>query len=68
MKFSNTGAVNFYQSTSHGAKTNSKMGRERQKFKNRSSVSKVTQKPKSKKKILHNSIIAANWYEQLRRL
>lgn len=37
------------------------MGRERQKFKNRSSISKVTQKPKSKKQLLHNPIIAANW-------
>lgn len=37
------------------------MGRERQKFKNRSSISKVRQKPKSKKKILQNPIIAANW-------
>lgn len=38
------------------------MGRELQKAKNRSSVSKVRQKPKSKKKILNNALIAANWY------
>lgn len=37
------------------------MGRERQKHKNRSSRSKVVRKPKSKKQILSNSIIAANW-------
>ena len=37
------------------------MGRERQKFKNRSSISKVKHKPKSKKKILQNAIIAKNW-------
>lgn len=37
------------------------MGRELQKRKNRSSISKVRQKPKSKKKILNNKIIAANW-------
>ena len=37
------------------------MGRELQKRKNRSSISKVRQKPKSKKKILTNPIIAANW-------
>lgn len=37
------------------------MGRELQKKKNRSSVAKVRQKPKSKKKILNNPIIAANW-------
>ncbi|KAB8338910.1 hypothetical protein FH972_021852 [Carpinus fangiana] len=37
------------------------MGRELQKRKNRSSVSKVRQKPKSKKKIFNNPIIAANW-------
>ncbi|KAG8623983.1 hypothetical protein KVT40_008959 [Elsinoe batatas] len=40
------------------------MGRERQKFKNRSSVSKVKHKPKSKKKLLHNPIIAANWNQK----
>ena len=39
-----------------------KMGRELQKKKNRSSVSKVTQKAKSKKKLLQNPVIAANWY------
>lgn len=37
------------------------MGRELQKRKNRSGISKVRQKPKSKKKILTNPIIAANW-------
>lgn len=37
------------------------MGRERQKAKNRSSVSKVRHKPKSKKKILQNAIIAKGW-------
>jgi len=37
------------------------MGRERQKFKNRSSVSKAKLKTKSKKQILNNPIIAANW-------
>ena len=37
------------------------MGRELQKRKSRSSTSKVTRKPKSKKKILSNHIIAANW-------
>ncbi|KAL1303929.1 hypothetical protein AAFC00_000382 [Neodothiora populina] len=40
------------------------MGRELQKKKNRSSVSKVRQKPKSKKKILNNAIIAANWNQK----
>ncbi|EOD53145.1 putative 60s ribosomal subunit biogenesis protein nop16 protein [Neofusicoccum parvum UCRNP2] len=37
------------------------MGRELQKRKNRSSISKVRKKPKSKKKVLNNPIIAANW-------
>ena len=37
------------------------MGRDLQKKKNRSGVQKVRQKPKSKKKILTNPIIAANW-------
>lgn len=37
------------------------MGRELQKRKNRSSVAKVTQKAKSKKKLLQNPIIAAHW-------
>ncbi|KAF2140598.1 uncharacterized protein K452DRAFT_351834 [Aplosporella prunicola CBS 121167] len=37
------------------------MGRELQKKKNRSGLAKVTKKPKSKKKILSNPIIAANW-------
>ena len=37
------------------------MGRELQKKKNRSSIAKVRHKPKSKKKILNNPIIAANW-------
>ncbi|KAF2484025.1 ribosome biogenesis protein Nop16 [Neohortaea acidophila] len=37
------------------------MGRELQKKKNRSSLNKVKRKPKSKKRILSNSIIAANW-------
>ncbi|KAF4556030.1 Ribosome biogenesis protein Nop16-like protein [Elsinoe fawcettii] len=40
------------------------MGRERQKFKNRSSVSKVKHKPKSKKQLLQNPIIAANWNQK----
>jgi hypothetical protein len=38
------------------------MGRELQKKKNRSSIPKKRQNPKSKKKILQNPIIAANWY------
>ena len=38
------------------------MGRELQKKKNRSSVAKVRQKSKSKKKLLQNPILAANWY------
>ena len=37
------------------------MGRELQKRKNRSSTAKVRRKPKSKKKILSNHIIAENW-------
>ncbi|EKG20538.1 Ribosome biogenesis protein Nop16 [Macrophomina phaseolina MS6] len=37
------------------------MGRELQKRKNRSSISKVRKKPQSKKKVLNNPIIAANW-------
>ncbi|OJD33209.1 66s preribosome component nop16 [Diplodia corticola] len=37
------------------------MGRELQKRKNRSSISKVRKKPKSKKRVLNNPIIAANW-------
>lgn len=37
------------------------MGRELQKKKNRSSINKVRRKPKSKKRILSNHIIAANW-------
>ncbi|KAK4634129.1 Nucleolar protein 16 [Fulvia fulva] len=37
------------------------MGRELQKKKNRSGINKVRQKPKSKKKILTNPIIAENW-------
>lgn len=37
------------------------MGRELQKRKNRSSISKVRQKPKSKKRIQTNPIIAQNW-------
>ena len=37
------------------------MGRELQKRKNRSSISKVRHKPKSKKRILSHPIIAANW-------
>ncbi|KAI6862180.1 hypothetical protein KC338_g6311 [Hortaea werneckii] len=37
------------------------MGREIQKKKNRSGIQKVRQKPKSKKKILGNAIIAENW-------
>ncbi|KAK4985532.1 hypothetical protein LTR66_008143 [Elasticomyces elasticus] len=40
------------------------MGRELQKKKNKSSISKVRQKPKSKKKILTNPIIAANWNQK----
>ena len=38
------------------------MGRELQKRKNRSSTAKVRQNAKSKKKLLQNPIIAANWY------
>ncbi|KAF2214972.1 hypothetical protein CERZMDRAFT_82854 [Cercospora zeae-maydis SCOH1-5] len=41
------------------------MGRELQKRKNRSGVSKVRQKPKSKKRVLNNPIIAANWDKSL---
>ncbi|KAK4546786.1 hypothetical protein LTR36_001518 [Oleoguttula mirabilis] len=37
------------------------MGRELQKKKNRSSIQKVRQKPKSKKAMLQHPIIAANW-------
>lgn len=37
------------------------MGRELQKKKNRSGISKVRRNPKSKKKILSNHIVAANW-------
>ena len=37
------------------------MGRELQKKKNRSGINKVRLKPKSKKKILTNPIIAENW-------
>jgi len=37
------------------------MGRELQKKKNRSSIQKVRQKPKSKKRLLQHPIIAANW-------
>ncbi|KAF1821213.1 uncharacterized protein K489DRAFT_322946 [Dissoconium aciculare CBS 342.82] len=37
------------------------MGRELQKRKNRSSVSKVKHKPKSKKRLLAHPVIAANW-------
>ncbi|KAF2758887.1 hypothetical protein EJ05DRAFT_499321 [Pseudovirgaria hyperparasitica] len=40
------------------------MGRELQKKKNRSSNPRVRQKPKSKKKILTNPIIAANWNQK----
>jgi nucleolar protein 16 len=43
------------------------MGRELQKKKNRSSIPKVRRKPKSKKKVLGNPIIAANWYDFLLR-
>ena len=37
------------------------MGNPRQKLKARSSISKARRKPKSKKRILNNAIIAANW-------
>ena len=37
------------------------MGREIQKKKNRSGIQKVRQKPKSKKKILGNAVIAENF-------
>lgn len=37
------------------------MGRELQKKKNRSSTPRVRLKPKSKKRILSNPVIAANW-------
>ncbi|KAF2748594.1 nucleolar protein 16 [Sporormia fimetaria CBS 119925] len=40
------------------------MGRELQKKKNRSSIPKKRQNPKSKKKILLNPIIAANWNQK----
>jgi nucleolar protein 16 len=38
------------------------MGRELQKKKNKSSIPKLRHKQPSKKKILQNPIIAANWY------
>jgi hypothetical protein len=40
------------------------MGRELQKAKNRSSISKVKQKPKSKRRLnpKGNAIVAANWF------
>jgi nucleolar protein 16 len=38
------------------------MGRELQKKKRKSSIPKRRQNPKSKKKVLSNPIIAANWY------
>nr|POE80920.1 nucleolar protein 16 [Quercus suber] len=37
------------------------VGRELQKKKNRSGIQKIRQKPKSKKRIVHNPIIAQNW-------
>src|ERR1700761_835303 len=37
------------------------MANPRQKKKNRSGIAKVRRKPKSKKQLLQNSIIAANW-------
>ncbi|THY27461.1 60S ribosomal subunit biogenesis protein-like protein Nop16 [Aureobasidium pullulans] len=40
------------------------MGRELQKKKNRSSTAKITKKAKSKKKLLQNPIIAANWNQK----
>ncbi|KAF2262819.1 hypothetical protein CC78DRAFT_618158 [Lojkania enalia] len=40
------------------------MGRELQKKKNRSSIPKRRHKPKSKKKVLSNPIIAANWNQK----
>ncbi|TKA74755.1 hypothetical protein B0A49_02258 [Cryomyces minteri] len=40
------------------------MGRELQKKKNKSSISKVKHKPKSKKKLLMNPIVAANWNQK----
>ncbi|PSN59446.1 hypothetical protein BS50DRAFT_231554 [Corynespora cassiicola Philippines] len=40
------------------------MGRELQKKKNRSSIPKRRQNPKSKKRILQNPIIAANWNQK----
>jgi nucleolar protein 16 len=44
------------------------MGRELQKKKNRSSIPKVKRNGKSKKKMLSNPIIAANWYLSALRL
>lgn len=41
------------------------MGREIQKKKNRSGISKVRHKPKSKKRFLNNPIIAQNWDKSL---
>ncbi|CZT16915.1 related to Nucleolar protein 16 [Ramularia collo-cygni] len=41
------------------------MGRELQKKKNRSSISKVKHKPKSKKRLLHHPIVAENWDKSL---
>ncbi len=42
--------------------TTTTMGRELQKKKNRSSVNKVRQKPKSKKtQVRGNAVVAANW-------
>lgn len=38
------------------------MGRELQKKKNKSGLHRVRQKPKSKKKVIGNALIAANWF------
>lgn len=48
-------------STVHLWAISANMGRELQKRKNRSSIAKVRHKPKSKKNILNNAVISANW-------
>jgi hypothetical protein len=60
LTFLNGGLIPVFSRYNHQDKSD-KMGRELQKKKNRSSTSKVTQKAKSKRKLLHNPIIAANW-------
>lgn len=53
---------NYNYTTSHlRSQIHANMGRELQKKKNRSSLPKLRHKQPSKKKILQNPIIAANW-------